>query len=188
MPSDSKYAGTCTDSATIGTVAWSNPTRAEGTSDTSVADVLYTNVGDVTHYLLCTDYVIVPDPPGPGTTVAGIKVTVRKVGQGSIDHSVRLLKAGVPVGDDKATATHWPDMGLDDTVYGGDGDLWGEAWSIEEIEASGFGVAIAAECWDTGGFPIGMIDSVLLEVFFEAEEDGPELINMRCGNMSISQP
>ncbi|MBK6281838.1 MAG: hypothetical protein IPF54_03470 [Draconibacterium sp.] len=54
------------------------------------------------------------------------------------------MKAGVPVGDNKAnTTTDWP---TSETAfpYGGTSDLWGTTWTPAEINAINFGVSLVA--------------------------------------------
>jgi hypothetical protein len=60
-----------------------------------------------------------------------------------IDADVRVLKAGSPVGTDKAyTGAYWP---TSDTyrTYGSGSDLWGTTWTGSDINASNFGIRLA---------------------------------------------
>ena len=60
-----------------------------------------------------------------------------------LDHSVRLLKGGALVGSDLANSTSWPTT---DTYvsYGGIISTWGTTWTVADINAPGFGAAVAA--------------------------------------------
>jgi len=60
-----------------------------------------------------------------------------------LDHAVRLVKAGTPIGDDRAAAPAW---GTTDsyTTYGGPADLWGAEWTVGDINHAGFGAAVSA--------------------------------------------
>ncbi|MEO8590409.1 MAG: T9SS type A sorting domain-containing protein [Flavobacteriales bacterium] len=60
-----------------------------------------------------------------------------------LDYSVRLMKGGTIGGTDLANTTSWPTS--DAYVnYGGAGNLWGQSWTIADINATGFGVVLAA--------------------------------------------
>lgn len=60
-----------------------------------------------------------------------------------LDHAVHLLKAGNPVGDNKANTVAWPTT---DTYisYGGPADLWGTTWTVAEVNNNQFGAALSA--------------------------------------------
>jgi len=60
-----------------------------------------------------------------------------------LDHSVRSVKAGNVVGEDRASLLEWTTT---DTymTYGGPTDTWGESWTVAEVNAGQFGAAIAA--------------------------------------------
>lgn len=60
-----------------------------------------------------------------------------------LDYSVRLLKAGTPVGNNTAEVTAWP-VADGYTTYGGPTSLWGQTWSVADINNSNFGVALSA--------------------------------------------
>src|SRR5690606_31897156 len=80
----------------------------------------------------------------PTMTFAGTTNRTLMIGIGlrkysTVDASVRLLKAGVVVGNNYAlTTTQWP---LTDNYvsYGGPGDLWGETWLYSDINNINFG-------------------------------------------------
>lgn len=82
-----------------------------------------------------------------------------------VDNSVRLLKAGVYVGDDKAQASDW---GAADAVvsYGGANDLWGTTWADTEVEAATFGAGIS--CVVAGGAE-AHIDHFTLTVYYSVD-------------------
>lgn len=58
------------------------------------------------------------------------------------DHRVRIVKGGVIGATDKASVTAWPGT-LAYTTYGGEADLWGETWTVADINSTTFGVAIS---------------------------------------------
>lgn len=61
-----------------------------------------------------------------------------------VDTTVRLVKAGTVVGDNKAaTTTQWPNAAAVAT-YGSATDLWGTTWTAAEVNASNFGFVLSA--------------------------------------------
>ncbi len=83
-----------------------------------------------------------------GNAITGIQVEIeRYCGAGSArDALVQLTKNGTArVGDNKAvTSPNWPGSATIRT-YGGPTDLWGTTWTRSEINASTFGVHMAAQ-------------------------------------------
>ena len=59
------------------------------------------------------------------------------------DYSVRLIRNGTVVGNNKASATHWTGSESYHT-YGGNSDICGVAWTPADINASNFGIAFSA--------------------------------------------
>ncbi len=60
------------------------------------------------------------------------------------DGTVQLLKAGSPVGSNKASATAWG-TSLSTINYGSSSDLWGTTWTGADVSASNFGLRFAAK-------------------------------------------
>ena len=60
------------------------------------------------------------------------------------DSTVQLLKAGAPVGSNKASATTWSTSATA-VNYGGSADLWGTTWTAADLNASNFGLRFAAK-------------------------------------------
>ena len=65
------------------------------------------------------------------------------------DHTVQLLKAGVAVGTNNASATAWPVNTDGSITYGGATDLWGTTWTPTDINAATFGAFLQAS-WSAG--------------------------------------
>lgn len=137
------FPGTGSDDASIGTQAWSNPTRiqaedASNATASGVADVVKT-----THYLKAVGFGFsIP----AGATILGILVeTKRFCGTGSAhDSTVSLLKAGSIVGANRANiGLNWPGV-LTYASLGGSSDLWGTNWNYLDINDANFGVVLSA--------------------------------------------
>lgn len=121
-------------------------------------------IGTHTDYLKVTNFGFsVPVP-----VIAGILVEVElsDPNQNTSEYSIRLVKGGVVVGTEKSTGAAYPAA---DTYrsYGGSNDLWGVAiWTKADIEASDFGVVIAAQR-NSSGNTGGQIDHVRITVFYD---------------------
>jgi hypothetical protein len=173
IASTSAQAGTQTRTASAATCAslgggganWTNPANG------GVSDDLYAQAtvdGTVTDALACDDYGFsIP----ASAVVLGIVVNVERkstsvANGGSRDQSLRLLKAGVAVGSNLATATVYTTT---DTVeaHGGPADLWGTTWTPAEINAGNFGaVFTATKPSGTGGSHTLTIDQIEIIVYY----------------------
>lgn len=152
--------GTFTDDATIGTLAWSSPGSAISSNDDYATASL--GFSQVTHYLRVTNFGFTVTA---GAAIDGIIVGVERnasVADCITDASVRLY-TGSFVGSDKATATHWPttDTYVD---YGGAADVWGAVLTDTNINASSFGVGIAATRIGSSSF--ASIDHIRITVYY----------------------
>lgn len=134
-----------------GTVAWSNVTWVL-TNDNSYATVTLPN-NQISNYLVATGFDF-SEIPGTAT-ILGITVEVRKGEGGSssragiIDNAALIVQDGVisTVENKADTFTTWPTANplVPYVSYGGSSDLWGLAWTVSQIQSTGFGFAIAAQ-------------------------------------------
>jgi hypothetical protein len=144
-------AGTAVDDASVGTIAWSNPTNVL-VSDNAWATAAFTGAGQQSHYLKATNFgFAIPT----GVTITGIVVEVeRSANKGNTvrdqltsNRAVRLVKGGAISGTGHIAA---PSQQLWSTAesyvsYGEANDLWGLSWIPSDINASTFGVVVGAE-------------------------------------------
>lgn len=133
--------GSASTDAGIGTVDWTNPggaTTGPGGGDTARASM---PAGQCSYYLVATNFNF--NVPG-GSVIDGIVVEFQRVAQASevLDAAVRIVKNGA-IGAADRSAGSWPTNQVFSS-YGGAGDIWGESWTLGDINSSGFGVAIAA--------------------------------------------
>lgn len=88
-------------------------------------------------------------------TIQGIQATLPRASNRAgawADVQVQLLKAGTPVGNNKALGGFWPQTiyafytvpqtGGITTVYGSNSDLWGTTWTPAQVIASNFGIQL----------------------------------------------
>ncbi|MEW6468558.1 MAG: T9SS type A sorting domain-containing protein [Bacteroidota bacterium] len=151
------------DEIALGTEGWNNKSDIYG-SDNRYAEVGVED-GESSRYLVARDFgFAIP----AGSVIDGIEVTIERKGQDNKieDRSVRLLKSGALAGNDYAVSGHWPDAdGV--RTYGGPSDIWGTAWTPAEINASGFGVAIAIQKKSNGGGEkTAFIDHIQVKIIY----------------------
>lgn len=92
-----------------------------------------------------------------GATITGIEVDIYRGANraGAVtDVNIQLLKAGSPVGSNKAKSGAWPQIlfnnynvppsGGVEQIYGSSTDLWGTTWTPSDINNANFGVQIQA--------------------------------------------
>jgi hypothetical protein len=149
--------GTVANDASFGTASWTLPGNA------AASDNVYAQAapgGTPSQYLKATDFGF--SLPAVAA-VRGILVQIEKrsLGGSVVDARVRIVKNGVVGSAERADAAAWP---LSDTVvdYGGETDLWGETWTVSDINAADFGVALSAtDAFDTAG-----VDHISITVFW----------------------
>lgn len=155
-------ATTLANDDTVGNIEWTNPGNAQTADSTNATVAEAYN----SYYLKVTGFGF--SLPGGSYKVSGIKVDVLKSALDTLgqDYSVRLLRGGAILGDDKATATAWPDESVPAYVsYGGATDTWGLAWTVDDINYSGFGVVFAGTCLPDG---ILYVDHIRITVWYDA--------------------
>lgn len=144
MASSTKAAGAGANSNDGGNVAWTNPGNITANDGTN--SITATSSGSGTSQLLLADAFGFAIPAG--ASIDGIIVSIDReesaLSADAFDHTIRLLKAGTAVGDNKAdTGTEWP-VGDGAATYGGATDLWGTTWTVDDVNHADFGVLIKA--------------------------------------------
>lgn len=156
MPSTgAKAGGTATNVDNNAGTAWTNPSSALDNNNT-YAVAAAPKAADDCDYLHITNFGFAVDA---GAVIDGVEVVVHRGtddnNSGSsnfytYDHTIQLIKGGTRAGDNKAdVATRWPaadpvSSAEAPRTYGGNGDLWGLTLTPADVNASTFGVAIAA--------------------------------------------
>jgi Tfp pilus assembly protein PilX len=86
------------------------------------------------------------------------------------DGTVQLLKAGSPVGNNKASATAWTTSPVA-VNYGSSADLWGTTWTAADLNAGNFGLRFAAK--NVGaGTATASLDYVTITVNYDDDTNG----------------
>jgi hypothetical protein len=169
-PAGPNSPATLVDDATVGTRAWSNPTNA-ASSDNTYATVAGDGSGDTlqSHYLKATNFGF--SIPG-GATISGIVVEVEAKDDGLATNKiniVRLVKANAIQPTSRASDSPAA-LTTTDTykVYGSSSQLWGQTWTDADINASTFGVVVAAQLDFLGSGVVSTvsIDHIRITVYY----------------------
>jgi len=122
---------------------WTNPDYIYA-DDSSYATATVAGSGSSPN-LLATGYGIsIPS----NSTLNGIQVKVFRyasAGNTLKDLTIQLLKAGVPVGNNKAVTAWWQTGAASNANYGANNDVWGTTWTGSDVDDPNFGVEIAAQ-------------------------------------------
>ena len=144
-----------------GSLNWTGPANAQTSNDSYATAALAAE--EVTNYLKVTNLSF-----GVTGVVQGIRVRVERKASAAtwiVDAAVRLVKGDVVVGEDKATSAGWPTSDAY-VSYGDDSDLWAESWNISDINASDFGIVIAARNEDVSTARTASIDHIEITVWY----------------------
>jgi hypothetical protein len=171
MPSQGPVGGgTGVDDASFGDIAWGS-TSSVTAEDGVGANLVLSNIQNG-HYLVVTSFGF--SIPG-GSSVLGILFEIKKASTGFFsDARVRAVKGGVIGSTDRSAGGTWPGS-YTFVSHGGASDLWGDSWSAADINASGFGVAIACVSSASGS---GGVDFVRATVTFASPFDGLPIPNV----------
>src|SRR4030095_14436324 len=141
-----------------------------GLANVASSDNLYASFGNITGSPGCyTDYLLATNfgftIPG-GATITGIQVDVERSDPNSNtgDFHIQIVKNGIIL-TDKSTSLDYPPADATQS-YGNAADLWGTTWTVANINAANFGVAIAAQRTHSGGQTAGRIDRVQITVTY----------------------
>jgi hypothetical protein len=141
--------GTMADVDTVGTIAWADVNNAKSSDDAKATVIAF----GTTHYLKATNFGFsIPT----GATINGILVEIERRKDsldGTYDTEIKIVKSNGSIGTtNKAyTTTMWNNF--DEYVsYGSSIDLWGEAWTAEDINDTDFGVALSIYRWNQDSF------------------------------------
>lgn len=158
------------DSSSTGSAAWSNPSNVQGqegsVASASIGASGFGSDDDYSEYLWATNFnFTIPD----GATIRGIIAEFDKSVTSGVakDWKVQIIKGGSVGSTNKAdTVTDWGTDTNEYTQHGGETDLWDETWTPADINASNFGVAIAAE-GDPADLSNAQIDHILIRVYYD---------------------
>lgn len=168
--------GTLASDATVGTIAWSNPSNAASQNNTYASATAPGDDSYVSEYLKGTNLGLsIP----AGATINGIVAEVDGYCvpdfDNTTDNAVRIVKGGV-IGSTNMSKASGPSIGstYSDSntysVYGSSSNLWGTTWTPADINASNFGVAIS---FNLGRGDEVRIDHVRITVYYTVSGGNP---------------
>lgn len=167
MPNQTKYASYVeTSFAGGGSGVWSNPQNAE--SSDNLYAVAVCNEATSEFLLFRGFFFSLPT----NVTIDGFEVGIERHANGVaiFDETVRLVKGGAVAGDSSADTVNPWSIGADQTVvYGGSDQLWGETWTRQNVNSSGFGAVLTAENLLVGD-GTASVDSLYVTVHYHFEE------------------
>ena len=158
------------DDNSYGTDIWLLPGNITVSDDSRSTVAITTG----THYLNAQDFgFTIPT----GATINGIVVEWEKSAASSgrgfaavKDDRIRIIKAGSVGATDKSDNTAWSTT---DTYvsYGSSTDLWGETWTVSNINGTDFGAVLAAKL-SGAGTNTARVDHVRITVYYTAASSG----------------
>jgi len=154
------------DDASTGEKKWENVGNAKASDNTYATCELAKY--EVSHWLKTTGFGFTL----PTTAlIAGIVVSVERQGSAAFaieDWGVSLVKGGAIGWSWHLSTERWPTSDAA-KIYGTSHDLWGQEWSASDINASNFGVAVAAQSVNAAA--VAKVDAVTITVYYT---EGPE--------------
>ena len=163
IPSTPLYPATVADSGGSDT-PWFNPMDAR-TIDYQYATLMTPGPLINTNALRATDFGF--DIP-VDAEIKGIRLRVYPWTPNTTvwDRTVQLMKAGVVIGQNKASPDPWPQNTTYPHEYGNAADLWGTTWTRDDINDPGFGASLTAKLGP--GYSTAMVDAFQITVWYTA--------------------
>lgn len=144
------YPSTTTSDATVGSVAWTNPSNADASDGVFATS---TSTGSTpTQYLKALNFGFAVTADGT-EALTGIKLEVGcKASAAATDSSVKLVVGGTIQATEKATGAALSTGGTAILTYGSNSDLWGTSGLLPtDVNGSTFGVVWSATSPGSGG-------------------------------------
>jgi len=165
MASQTRSAGLGSNIAKLSaTIDWGGVTNIYASDDSDAYAHPIPNYIETKWLRASTFGFTIPD----GATIGGIVVEIEKACTKAdmVDWQVKILRAGAEAGDNKAKGTDWPSS---DTYlsYGGSTDKWGwGSWTPAIINATNFGVSIAATYGGVLSTAYARVDHIRITVYY----------------------
>lgn len=161
-----RSASTASNIALTGSASsWTDPSNSL-VSDNQYATASFPVNGDYSDHLQVTDFGF--NLPA-SSVILGILVEVEHYGDRVKDNQIRIVKGGTIGSSDRSLTNNWPNSDTGSYFqYGGSTDLWGEAWTESDINATNFGFAISAR--RVGGGPstaTALVDHIRITVYYD---------------------
>jgi hypothetical protein len=164
---------TASNDTSIGAFSWSDPSSATSAGLSAAFIALSSTPGQQSQYLKVTGFSF--SLPG-AAIVNGVVLEAHRTDTGggtvTTDNSVRLVKGGAIMGDNKASGGGWPSSPGSYHSYGSSTDLWGISWTASDINSANFGAVISANLGSVT-FPSGnekaQVDHMRITVYYSIQ-------------------
>lgn len=178
MPSQTKFAGTVADDATLGgTRAWVNPTNAQGAPDATSATMAV--AAGSQHALKATNYgfAIPTDARIDGIVMTPYYSATPGTALIYIDATISLVRAGVVASSPSRSSAQTLPTAIAGVAHGGPLDNWDAAWTPADINLSTFGAAVRLQN------PIGTsafsCDAIAITVYYTRPQSELYVVGFR---------
>jgi hypothetical protein len=101
--------------------------------------------------------------------ILGIEVILRRAAdfpESAADNGIRLIKAGIVGGADRSRSEQWGTGSFQEVTYGGSTDLWGQDWTVADLIAPEFGLAMSVKYTQSAGNARSYVDLVTVRVHY----------------------
>jgi hypothetical protein len=165
LSSLTKNPATVVNDNSYGVTAWGTPANAM-TSNNQFATATALILGQKTNYLKATNFGFnIP----AAATVCGIEVKFQRTFSGLLgnitDAIVKIVRDGVVEENNYASGTSWSGSNVYVT-FGNTTEDWGCTWTPGQINASDFGVVIAANLGGVLVLPSAKVDHIQITVYY----------------------
>ncbi len=159
---------TASDDASVGTVAWTNPSNALSSNDVRAEALAVGAATHLTHYLkvLGLSGSTIPS----GAIIQGIEIQVERRGAGSLSaiatNSIKLVKGGVISGTAKGPGSGWTTSDATE-AWGSASDLWGLTLTEADVNAANFGVVLQTTLTVAAASGAAQVDHIQARITYE---------------------
>ncbi len=166
--SQTRVAGTVSNDASSGTLAWGNPDSAAADDGVEASRGFRNDPGGTTNYLASSNHNFsIP----VNATINGVTLTIDRrhvvpafPASGNVTETeIKLIKAGSIQSTNRSAGSTWDNFASG--PKGGSTDLWGTTWTPSDINNAGFGAAIQASInGDNTNITTAYVDSMSIKV------------------------
>ncbi len=100
------------------------------------------------------------------------------------DNAVRIVKGGAFGADDHSDGPAWPITPEANIVYGSPSDLWGETWTVADINGAGFGAGISGKDGISGD--LAQVDHIEITVYYSLCGDNILASGEQCDDGNVA--
>ncbi len=174
--------GTVVSDAGLGSMIWASPGNASASDN--VKTFASVGLGAPTQLLKATNFGFALPPTA---IIKGIEVSVEKNSAFAdvTDNAVRIVKGGAFGATDRSDGAAWPAAPTEATIiYGSPTDLWGETWTVADINGAGFGAGISGGDGISGD--LAQVDHIEITVYYSLCGDNILASGEQCDDGNVA--